>query len=202
MNEFEGKERGKTTARTNISLLRSFISMLNETQSSVMDSCETKDVRLKNEEYLCLSSGMMKKLFNLVVERIKQHLKTLMKKPQLSKVQTMLLVGGFADSAFLQQELKTEFARRLRILIPHYTTIAVVQGAVNFGKKPAKISERVVSATFGADRSIDFIEGVHLEEEKFITDGIEKCGQLIKCFVRENSVVKLGERITRTYHLV
>ena len=69
---------------------------------------------------------MMKKLFNPVVERIKQHLKTLMKKPQLSKVQTMLLVGGFPDSAFLQQELKTEFARRLRILIPHYTTIAVV----------------------------------------------------------------------------
>ena len=202
MNEFEGKERGKTTARTNISLLRSFVSMLNETQSSVMDSCETKDVRLKNEEYLCLSSGMMKKLFNLVVERIKQHLKTLMKKPQLSKVQTMLLVGGFADSAFLQQELKTEFARRLRILIPHYTTIAVVQGAVNFGKKPAKISERVVSATFGADRSIDFIEGVHPEEKKFITDGIEKCGQLFKCFVRENSVIKLGERITRTYHPV
>ena len=83
MNEFEGKEHGKTTARTNISLLRSFASMLNETHSSTMDSCETKDVRLKNEEYLCLSSGMMKKLFNLVVERIKQHLKTLMKKPQL-----------------------------------------------------------------------------------------------------------------------
>ena len=35
-----------------------------------------------------------------------------------------------------------------------------------------------------------------------LTDGIEKCGQLFKCFVRENSVVKLGERITRTYHPV
>ena len=53
--------------------------MLNETQSSVVDSYGTKDVRLKNKEYLCLSSGMMKKLFNPVVERIKQHLKTLMK---------------------------------------------------------------------------------------------------------------------------
>ena len=99
--------------------------------------------RLKNEEYLCLSSGMMKKLFNLVVERIKQHLKTLMKKSQLSKVRIMFLACGFAYSTFLQQELKTEFSRRLRILIPHYTTIAVAQGAVNFGKKPAKISERV-----------------------------------------------------------
>ena len=112
----------------------------------------------------------------------------------------MLLVGGFADSAFLQQELKTEFARRLRILVPHYKTIAVVQGAVIFGKKPTKISERVVSTTFGSDRSIDFIEGVHPEEKKFITNGIEKCGQVFKCFVRENSVVKLGERITKTSH--
>ena len=125
---------------------------------------------------------------------------TLMKKPQLSKVQSMLLVGGFADSAFLQQELKTEFAIRLRILVPHYKTIAVVQGAVIFGKKPTKISERVVSTTFGSDRSIDFIEGVHPEEKKFITNGIEKCGQVFKCFVRENSVVKLGERITKTSH--
>ena len=114
----------------------------------------------------------------------------------------MFLVGGFADSAFLQQELKTEFSRRLRILIPHYTTIAAVQGAVNFGKKPAQIFERVASATLGADRSIDFIEGVHPEEKKFITGVIEKCGQLFKCFVRENSVVKFGERITRTYHPV
>ena len=47
MNEFEGKERGKRilddSLRTNISLLRSFVSMLNETQSSVMDSCGTNN---------------------------------------------------------------------------------------------------------------------------------------------------------------
>ena len=85
MNEFEGKKRGKRilddSLMTNIRLPRSFVSMLNETQSSVMDSYGTKDVRLKNKEYLCLSSGMMKKLFNPVMERIKQHLKTLIKKP-------------------------------------------------------------------------------------------------------------------------
>ena len=83
MKEFEGKNRGKRilddSLMTNIRLPRSFVSMLNETQSSVMDSYGTKDVRLKNKEYLCLSSGMMKKLFNPVVERIKQNSKTLMK---------------------------------------------------------------------------------------------------------------------------
>ena len=71
-----------------------------------------------------------------------------------------------------------------------------------FGKKPTKISERVVSTSFGANRSIDFIEGVHPGDKKCITDGIEKCGQVLKCFVRENSEVKLGERMTKTYHSV
>ena len=47
MNEFEGKERGKRilddSLRTNVSLLRSLVSVLNETQSSVMDSCGTNN---------------------------------------------------------------------------------------------------------------------------------------------------------------
>ncbi|KAJ7381800.1 hypothetical protein OS493_038954 [Desmophyllum pertusum] len=167
-----------------------------------MERYGEKEVKLKNNEYLSLSSGMVKKLFTPVVVSIKEHLKTLLKKPQLSKVQTMLLVGGFADSAFLQQEIKMEFAGRLKVLIPHHATIAVVQGAVMFGKKPSKITERVVSTTYGADRSIDFIEGVHPEEKKFMADGVEKCGTVFKRFVKENKAVKLGQRITKTYHPV
>lgn len=71
-----------------------------------------------------------------------------------------------------------------------------------FGKKPSKITERVVCTTYGADRSIDFVEGVHPEEKKFIADGVEKCGEVFKCFVKENKVVKLGQRITKGYHPV
>ena len=93
--------------------------------------------------YLRPSSGMIKKLFNLVVEEIKQHLKTLIKKLQLSKEQTMLLVGGFADFAFLQQELKTECARRLRILISHYTTINCTRSC-SLWQKLTKISSNVI----------------------------------------------------------
>ena len=206
MNEFEGKKRGKrildSSLMTNIRLPRSFSSLVNQTRSPMMERYGEKEVKLKNNEYLSLSSRMMTKLFTPVVGSIKEHLKTLLRKPQLSKVQIMLLVGGFADSAFLQEEIKKEFSGRLKVLIPHHATIAVVQGAVIFGKKPGKITERVVSTTYGANRSIDFIEGVHPEEKKFIADGIEKCGEVFKLFVKENKVVKLGQRITKRYHPV
>ena len=206
MNEFEGKKRGKrildSSLMTNIRLPRTFVSLVNQARSPVMESYGEKEIKLKNNEYLSLSSGMVKKLFTPVVQKIKQRLKTLMKQPQLSKVQTMLLVGGFAEAAFLQEEIKREFSARCKILIPHQATIAVVQGAVIFGKTPAKITGRVVSTTYGADCAVNFIEGVHPEEKKFIADGIEKCHDIFSCFVKENEVVELGQRITKTYHPV
>lgn len=206
MNEFEAKKRGNrildSSLMTNIRLPRSFVSLINQTKSPMLERYGDKEVKLKNNEYLSLSSGIMKGLFTPVVKSIRRHLNTLLKKTSLSKVQIMLLVGGFAESAFLQGEIKQEFSETLRVLIPHHATTAVVQGAVIFGKKPSKITERVVCTTYGADRSIDFVEGVHPEEKKFIADGVEKCGEVFKCFVKENKVVKLGQRITKGYHPV
>jgi len=203
MNEFEGKKRGNrildSTLMTNVRLPRSFVSLVTQTKSLAMERYGEKEVKLKNNEFLSLSSGMMKGLFDPVVRSIKKHLKTLLKKPSLSKVQIMLVVGGFADSAFLQENIKKEFSGSLRVLIPRHATTAVVQGAVIFGKKPSKITERVVSTTYGADCSLDFVEGVHPEEKKFIADGIEKCSEIFYCFVTENEVVKRGQRITKTY---
>ena len=203
MNEFEGKKRGKrildSSLMTNIRLPRSFVSLVTQSRSSAMERYGTMEIKLKNNEYLSLSSGIMKKLFTSVVDQIKEHLKSLHRKPQLAKVQSMLFVGGFADSVFLQEEIKKEFSRRYTVLIPHNANAVVVQGAVMFGKKPAKITQRVMSTTYGAECARDFIEGFHPDEKKFVADGVEKCGDLFFCFVKEKRVVKVGEKVKKTF---
>jgi len=200
MNEFEGKKRGErildSKVMTNIRLPRSFVSLANQCWRSRYGE---KDAKLKNNEYLALSSEVMKRLFVPVIEDIKKHLRSLQRNPQLSKVKTMLLVGGFADSVLLQKEIKSEFSREFRLLIPNHAAIAVVQGAVMFGKKPSKITERVVRTTYGAGYARDFIRGVHREEKKFVVDGIEKCNNLFNLFVRENDTVRTGQKITSNY---
>ena len=204
MNEFEAKKRGKRilecSLMTNIRLPRSFVTLVNQIRSPAMERYGEKEVKLKNNEYLSLSSGMMRKLFSPVVESIKKHLKTLLKQPRLSKVRTMLLVGGFAEAAFLQEEIKKEFSARCKVLIPRHATVAVVQGAVMFGKKPTKITQRVVSTTYGISCGSGFIEGVHPEEKKVIVDGTALCLDLFRFFVKENESVELGKRITKVYH--
>ena len=202
--KFEAKKRSdrilQETMMTNIPLPRSFVYQLSRKQTPAMHAYVRKgDVKLKNDEYLSLNSGMMKKLFRPTIDRIKDHLKGLLQEPNLSKVKTMLLVGGFADSVLLQEEIKKAFSRQVRVLVPNNASAAVVEGAVVFGKQPGKITERVVSTTYGAGCVRDFIQGVHPEEKKFIADGVEKCNDLFKLFVRENSSVKIGQKITHRF---
>jgi len=144
INDFEAKKRGKriveSGAMTNILLPRSFVSLVNETQSRALTRYGSSQIKLKNSKYLALSSAMMMKLFSPTLECIKDHLKKLLQQPRLSKVKTMLLVGRFADSAFLQNEIKRAFSSGVRVLIPSHGSETDFQGAVLFGKT-AKITE-------------------------------------------------------------
>ena len=153
------------------------------------------EIKLLKKEYLCLSPSVIMKQFEPVLEAMKDHLDVLLSKTEFSKVKVMLLVGGFAESPILQQEIMKKFNGRCRVIVPRDAAKAVIQGAVMFGKLPGKISQSVVATTYGCDCSRDFVEGVHPKEKKFIADDIEKCRDLFACFVQENETVKLGQRI-------
>ena len=203
-NHFELRKRSdrilQETLMTNIRLPRSFVYQLSRKQTPAMNAyVQRGEVKLKNDEYLSLSSGMMKKLFKPTIDCIKYHLEGLLQEPKLFKVKTMLLVGGFADSALLQQEIKNAFSRRVRVLVPNNASAAVVEGAVIFGKQPEKITERVVATTYGADCSGNFIQGVLSEEKKFVADGSEECEDLFNQFVLDNSSVPIGQKVTNKY---
>ena len=114
----------------------------------------------------------------------------------------MLLVGGFAESPILQQKIMEKFNSRCRVIVPRDAAKAVVQGAVMFGQLPDRISQRVMSTTYGCACCRDFIRGVHPNEKKLMADGVEKCCDLFACFVKEDEVVTLGQRIRQVFHPV
>lgn len=142
--DFEAKKRSdrilEETTMTRIRLPCSFVHQVSRKQTPAMNAYAKKgEVKLKND-YLSLSSGMMKKLFKPTIDRIMDHLKGLLQKPELFKVKTMLLVGGFSDSTLLQQEIKKAFSEKVRVLVPINASRAVVEGALVFGKQHGKIT--------------------------------------------------------------
>ncbi|XP_078384949.1 heat shock 70 kDa protein 12A-like isoform X2 [Oculina patagonica] len=203
-NDFEDKKRGPRALQnkeTRIRLPHSFGSSIPEFLPHALQRYG-EEVKVLKNEYLCLSPKVMMRQFEPVLEAMKEHLAVLLNRPELSKVKVMLLVGGFADSPHLQQEIKNEFTGRCGVIVPRDAAKAVVQGAVMFGKMPEKITERVVATTYGCACSRDFIEGVHPQEKKFVADGIEKCRDLFACFVKEDEIVKVGQRIRQVFHPV
>ena len=142
MNNFEMKKRSNATLygeTTRIQLPCSFISWLWEKEtdldSMIKDHYNPGDVKIDDMQCLCLSQSVMSKLFQPVLTEIVSHLKGLLRKPSMSKVTVMLPVGKFAESALLQSEVKKKLSD-IRVIWPQSANVAVVQGAVMYGRQP------------------------------------------------------------------
>ena len=203
-NDFEEKKRNNRALQgkeTKILLPVSLTTTAKEIRPQARERYG-EEVKIVREEYLSLSSRVIIDLFSPVLEAMKEHLLTLLNKDELSKVNVILVVGGFAVSPVLQQQIQGELSKRYRVITPRNADKAVVQGAVMFGKMPNKITARIVRITYGVDCSRDFIPGVHPEEKKFVADGIEKCRDIFACFVKENDTVMFGQFIRRKFNPV
>ncbi|KAJ7328613.1 hypothetical protein OS493_023882 [Desmophyllum pertusum] len=76
------KKRGvpcPSEKRNKNSLPRSFVSTINDFLTTALKCYASGEVRILNDEYLCLSSRVMVKLFEPVLEAMKDHLKVLLR---------------------------------------------------------------------------------------------------------------------------
>ena len=120
MNEFEMKKRGRRAYEgetTRIRLPRTFTALVSEQGGPDLvrrfaSSCTTDDVQFVRNEYFCIGPATMKKLFEPVLKGIVKHLNNLLEHRELRGLQFFFLVGGFAESAILQDAIKKNFDRR------------------------------------------------------------------------------------------
>ena len=114
INEFEMKKRGRRAFDgevTRLRLPRAFTAMIPNTNVPTL-ARGYSDVQFMRNEYFCLQSTAMKKLFEPVVNGIVEHLKSLLKNDFCSKLQFLFIVGGFAQSTLLQNAIKKNFSSR------------------------------------------------------------------------------------------
>ena len=202
MNDFEVKKRGKriceggtTRIRLPGSFLSKFLSQRGcDINTAIRQHYNLDEIKVLRNEYLCLEPKVMRQLFNPVLDDIISHLSNLLAKPELSEVKFAFLVGGFSDSAVLQERIKGHFGHAYRILIPHCASLAVVQGAVMFGQKPNTFESRIMATTYGIRVHKLFLDGLHPESKKEIIAGIPRCKDVFFKFVKVDEVVKVGEK--------
>ena len=97
---------------------------------------------------LRVESSVMQDLFRETIDSIVNHLKQQFQEPGVADISTILMVGGFSESAMLQNAVQKNFPDK-RVVIPVEAGLAVLNGAVLFGHNPVSVTERVCRFTYG-----------------------------------------------------
>lgn len=206
LSVFETKKRGFSPHKqlsVNISLPFAFIEYYRErtglsVESTVADY-EDSGVQWSHQGMLRLLPSVMMSLFEPVISAIIHHIQELFLIPELSNIEYLFLVGGFAESAVLQDAVRNAFRSNIRVIIPQNVSLTILQGAVMFGHDPTLVHIRRSVLTYGVGCLNKFIPGEHPPEKRVVKGGVEWCTGIFDAFVFSDQAVSLGHVITRSY---
>uniref|UniRef100_X2B8D8 Heat shock 70 kDa protein 12A n=1 Tax=Capitella teleta TaxID=283909 RepID=X2B8D8_CAPTE len=148
-----------------------------------------------NKRMLIIDHDIIQDLFRNPVQEIVNHMKKLMRLPQLKNVSTILMVGGFSESPILQAAVKEAFGKRVKVLIPDDASLCVLHGAVAFGHNPNIVSSRVSRMTYGQGVMVTYDPEKHEADKQRaeVIESIERQTNMMLIYVKRGEVIKVGQ---------
>ncbi|KAH3854949.1 hypothetical protein DPMN_097508 [Dreissena polymorpha] len=122
-----------------------------------------------------------------------------------NNIQTVVLVGGFAESSIVQEKLKLMLQQKyptVQVVVPTSPFRAVLMGAVLFGHDRLIYKSRISRATYGVRTNVLFDDKKHDQTKKWLNneDGKYYCNDVFDLHVKKGQSVVLNElTIGKTY---
>ncbi|KAL3857838.1 hypothetical protein ACJMK2_012468 [Sinanodonta woodiana] len=132
-------------------------------------------------------------LFQETLKMTIQHIQEKMSIINAAHVRKFILVGGFAESPIVIEEMQKQFPdKKIFVVInPFY---AVLRGAVLFGHEPNVLQSRISRFTFGVKTHVNFDPKVHLPKKKWVAkDGRTYAKDVFSIHVKSGETVSIGE---------
>ena len=144
---------------------------------------------------LRISGEALRKMYENVIPNMITHIRQLLDEHNGHKAKKMFLVGGFAESAYLQECITSEFGRDVNIFIPEEAGMCVMKGAVLFGHDTDYITSRIARLNYEIPLYYPFDEAKHDIRRKETVHGKERI-YLLKMFVRKGQRIKVSEIVS------
>ncbi|XP_021236214.1 heat shock 70 kDa protein 12B-like [Numida meleagris] len=137
----------------------------------------------------------MKSFFEYSIKNVIAALREILDKPKVAKVQYILLVGGFASSAILRDEVRQAFSKKYHVFCPVEAQLAIAKGAVLFGINPKIVTSRISARTYGLSICREFDAAIHDIRKRRVSkaDGYVYCEDLFKKLVEIGESVSINE---------
>ena len=161
------------------------------TDKQLKDDIKTEGVNMSQNKLRCKASRF-KELFGETCYNIVKHVSSLLNDDRVRDASAIMMVGGFSESAILQDAIKRYFPH-LRVIVPRDASLCVLKGAVMYGHNPHIISERVVRYTYGTNVFKKFEEGIDPVSKRIIKERGAVCKDVFSKHVQQNQIVKAGE---------
>ncbi|XP_014674044.1 PREDICTED: heat shock 70 kDa protein 12A-like isoform X2 [Priapulus caudatus] len=206
MIAFESRKRNTSPFKDNplnVSLPFSFIDFYKKAKGHHIEAAirkyGDKDVSWSSQGMLRLMPSAMKRLFQPTVDHIKQHVGDALNNPSVRDITYLFLVGGFAESLILQQEVRKAFGHILKVIIPQDVSLSILKGAVLFGLDPTVVNVRRCRFTYGVGVLNRFDPAKHPENKRVVKDGVTWCADIFDKFVVTGQSVGIGDVVMRKY---
>jgi len=137
LREFESKKRSIVPDSDDMITLRVSASLTEFHKESGEENIVSKIARLNLKDVKFLRDklrvpvDLVRKWFQQPIDMTIDHMNGILAQPELKDVNTILLVGGFAECKLVQAAVKKAFDRRT-VIIPDEAGLAVLKGAVKF----------------------------------------------------------------------
>ncbi|XP_062599964.1 heat shock 70 kDa protein 12A-like [Saccostrea cucullata] len=139
---FTGNKKDKVNIRIPISLVETFEEDTGEDIKEATENTTYSGKITWIRGKIRITAEVMKSFFEEAGDQIVDHVKDVLKKPEISGTNNIMMVGGFSESPILQDMIKQSFPD-MRVIIPPEPGVAVLKGAVLFGHNPVTISSRI-----------------------------------------------------------
>lgn len=151
------------------------------------------------DEGLVLHFSTVNSLFAPVVSEIVQAIKQVLEKPECQCIEKILLVGGFAESNILFEEVEKEFSPAIIVKKSSSPSLSVLKGAIIYGRNQNMIKSRKMCQSIGIETWDDFIPTVHDESRKVESDGKTFCSKVFTKFVEINESVSTERKLEYSF---
>ncbi|XP_052793109.1 heat shock 70 kDa protein 12B-like [Mya arenaria] len=197
--ELETKKRtikpessGKITIKVPVTIVQTYEK---ESEESIDDAISGSNYNGKIKwmgDKMRIEAPVFKNLFKSCSDKIVNHIKDLLAMPDVQGTNIFLMVGGFSESAMLQNAIITSLPKS-KVIIPDEPGLCVLKGAVIFGHRPIAITSRVSKYTYGINISPPFDPAIHKEDHRVSVGGIDRCRDIFKRYIQEGETVRVGE---------
>lgn len=205
IREFETNKRSITATSADLVTFRISTSLREKSETKANDANTLKE-RLKSlnltdyvsivRDKIRVHPEVVRDWFQEPVNNGVMHVKTILDEPRMTGVNTILLVGGFGESVYVQEAFRNNFKSH-RLIVPMEPGLVVLKGAVRVGHKPAIVSSRIMQYTYGVSKRPKFDESRHTAATCVVRQGIKYATKVFCRFVTVGENIPTGHEVSK-----